>query len=182
MQNIRTLALATACVAALCTAGAAHAAQAAQITVDMHLAAANGPGKDIGTIAFEDTDKGLSIRPRLMHLHEGLHGFHVNENASCAAGTKNGEAVPALAAGGPLGPVTTVKKDGKATQARKGDLPGLYVHYDGMAYTPTVAPHLKTADLKGHAIIIEALGPAYDDAPKPVGGAIKRVACGVVMR
>lgn len=170
MRKLRTLTLAASCVAALSAAGSA---QAATVTVDMHLAAANGPGKEIGTIEFEDTPGGMTIRPRLMRLQEGLHGFHLDQYPSCAAKEKNGEMVPALAAGEPLG------GNGKD---RPGDLPGLYVHYDGAAYTPTITPRLKTSDLYGHAIVIDALGAGYPDAPKQVGGAVARVACGVVTR
>ncbi len=170
MRKIHPLALALSCAAALFTA---DAAQAATVTVTMHKATTGGPGKDLGTIAFEDTSQGMAITPRLMGLQEGLHGFHVDEFPNCAAKKKNGIAVPALAAGNPLG----ADQPGKG---HPGDLPGLYVHYDGAAYTPTVAPAMKTADLIGHAIVIDALGPAYRDAPKPVGGAILRVACGVV--
>lgn len=172
MQNFRTFTFAATCLAALSLAGGA---QAAQVTVDIHLATANGPGKELGTIAFEDTTQGMTIRPRLMGLPEGLHGFHVDEFPSCAAKKKNGEVVPALAAGKPLGSGTSGKD-------HPGDLPGLYVHYDGAAYTPTVAPHMNTAGLFGHAIVIDALGPDYPNAPKKVGGEVARFACGVVMR
>lgn len=172
MRKLHPLALAVSCAAALFTA---DGAQAATITVTMHEATVGGLGKDLGTIAFEDTPQGMAITPRLMGLQEGLHGFHVDEFPSCAAKKKNGVPVPALAAGNPLG----ADKPGKN---HPGDLPGLYVHYDGAAYTPTVAPNMKTADLADHAIVIDALGPAYRDAPKPVGGIILRVACGVVMR
>lgn len=172
MCKFRPVALALSCAAALFTAGAA---QAATLTVTMHKATVDGPGKDLGTIAFEDTPQGMVITPRLMGLQEGLHGFHVDEFPSCAAKKKNGVTVPALAAGNPLG----TDKPGKD---HPGDLPGLYVHYDGASYNPTIAANIKTADLVGHAVVIDALGPAYRDAPKPVGGAVLRVACGVVPR
>tara|TARA_R110000824_G_scaffold216221_1_gene402844 strand:+ start:533 stop:1051 length:519 start_codon:yes stop_codon:yes gene_type:complete len=172
MCKFRSVALVLSCAAVLFTADAAHAAT---VTVAMHKATVDGPGKDLGTIAFEDTPQGMVITPRLMGLQEGLHGFHVDEFPSCAAKKKNGVTVPALAAGNPLG----TDKSGKD---HPGDLPGLYVHYDGAAYNPTIAPNIKTADLVGHAIVVDALGPAYRDAPKPVGGAVQRVACGVVLR
>jgi Cu-Zn family superoxide dismutase len=179
MYKLRTLGLAAACAAALFGAGAA---QAATITVTMHLATDTGPGKEMGTVEFEDTDQGLLITPRLMRLHEGMHGFHVTETANCAPGKKNGETVPALAAGQPLTAGTATQQAASEEQGRLGDLPGLYVHYDGAAYNKTVKPQLKTSDLVGHAIVIDALGPQYRDAPKPRGGDILRVACGVVMR
>lgn len=167
MKVLRTAALAATCFAILSTPGAA---EAAKTTVTMFLATADGPGKEIGTIAFEDTPKGLNIRPRMMQLHEGTHGFHLYEHATCAAQDKNGVAVPALAAGGPV----TLGK-GAAVQ-----LPNLYVHYDGASYSPVLAPDVTVADLANHAVVLDALGPAYHDAPLPVGGDIRRVACGVV--
>lgn len=167
MKTLRTVALAATCFATLFTAGAAEAAKA---TVTMFLAKADGPGMKIGTIAFEDTPKGLKIRPRMMNLHEGTHGFHLYANATCAPREKNGVAVPALAAGGPVN-----SDKGPAVK-----LPNLYVHYDGASYNKEMAPNVKVADLYGHAVVLDALGPAYQDAPKPVGGAIRRIACGVV--
>jgi len=45
---------------------------------------------------------------------------------------------------------------------------------------PVTAPHLKLADLHGHAIVIHAGSDNYADEPKPLGGGGARIACGVV--
>lgn len=174
MQKLRTLAVAASCAAALFITGAA---QAAKVTVDMHRVTADGVGKDLGTISFKDTDKGLEIQPRLMGLQEGLHAFQLDAFPSCATRKQDGVKVPALGAGQPYDP-NLAGLEGKGKPA--GDLPGLYVNYGGDAYSTIVAPNLKTADLEGHSIVIDALGPAYKDAPKPIDGMTARVACGVV--
>lgn len=178
MQNYRPLMFVASCFAALTVA---MTARADTVTVTMYLATDNGPGKEMGTIEFEDTPLGMKITPRLMRLREGLHPIHVNELPSCAAKEKNGEIVPALGAGDTL---KSDKPGNRGTLEGKrhfGDLPDMYAHYDGAAYHQTLAPHMKTSDLLGRSIVIDALGPAYRDAPKPRGGAPLRVACGVVL-
>lgn len=168
MKKMRIVALAATSFVILSAAGPADAAKT---TVTMFLATANGPGAEIGTISFKDTPEGMQIRPRLLSLHEGTHGFHLYAHPTCAPEDKNGVSVPALAAGGPV----------KSGDGSPVELPNLYVHYDGASYDKEIAPNVKVADLYGHAVVVDALGPAYGTkAPAPVGGEIRRVACGVV--
>ena len=49
---------------------------------------------------------------------------------------------------------------------------------DGVTRTDVVAPRLKTADLRGRALIVHAGGDTYSDTP-PLGGGGARIACGV---
>lgn len=171
MQKLRTLTLAASCVAAL---GIAGTAQAATVTVTMYRATANGPGEKLGTIAFKDSAIGMRIKPSLLGLKEGLHALRVDSYPSCAAKKKGGRMVPALAAGG----VATLGKTA-TNKGYPGKLPGLYVGYEGYAYQRTVAANLKTADLTGHAIVIQARASKYFTPPKPHHGEI-RIACGMV--
>ena len=85
-----------------------------------------------------------------------------------------------LGAGGHFDPAATAKHLGPAGDGHKGDMPVLVVAPDGTATSPAVSPHLKVADVKGHAIVIHAGGDNYSDQPAPLGGGGARIACGVV--
>jgi len=131
-----------------------------------------GHGPLIGRILFIDSPKGLLIQPNLANLAPGKHGFHIHEIPSC---DDNG-----LAAGPHYDPKNTKKHLGPNGNGHLGDLPVLVVGENGMDTTAVIAPHLKVADLKGHAIIIHEFGDNYSDTPKPNGGGGARVACGVI--
>ena len=81
-------------------AAALGTAAAAEISVPMFLAEAQGAGRAIGQVVIAETPYGLVFVPQLTGLPPGLHGFHVHENPSCDAKDKDGTPVPALAAGG----------------------------------------------------------------------------------
>jgi len=86
-----------------------------------------------------------------------------------------------MAAGGHFDPANTKKHLGPdAMGGHKGDLPVLKVAADGTATGLLLAPHLKLADLAGHALMIHAGGDNYADQPKPLGGGGARIACGVI--
>lgn len=156
-------------------------AGAAEVTVTMNAFKPDGQVVQIGTIAFEDTPRGLKIWPNLSGLTEGEHGFHVHQNPSCAAGVQNGRRVPGLAAGGHYDPGKTGKHLGPDGNGHLGDLPVLYVDAGGNADRVALAPRLKTSDLKGRSIVIHAGGDTYSDSPAPLGGGGARIACGVVV-
>jgi len=140
----------------------------------------SGVGKIIGVITFTDSDKGLIIKPDLAELTPGLHGFHIHEKTSCAAGEKDGKMVAGLGAGGHFDPSKSGKHEGPAGQGHRGDLPALEVAADNGAEKPLLAPHLKLADIVGHAIIIHEGADNYSDTPKPLGGGGGRIACGII--
>lgn len=143
--------------------------QAAQISTKIY--GVNGSNKSIGTVLFTDTPYGLLITPNLTTLPAGSHGFHLHQHANC------GE--HAMAAGGHFDPKNTNQHLGPYGEGHLGDLPLLYVDTDGLAHTPTLAPRLKTDDLKGLSIMIHAGGDNYTNSP-PLGGGGTRIACGKV--
>jgi Cu-Zn family superoxide dismutase len=147
--------------------------------VVMHLITAKGEGKEIGTITLTDTPGGLSIVADLKGLPAGKHGFHVHENADCSPGKKDGKVAAGMAAGGHFDPMKTGKHMGPMGEGHEGDLPYLTVAKNHTATETLVAPHLKVADVKGHAIVIHKGGDNYSDKPKPLGGGGERIACGV---
>lgn len=171
----KTLAVITA--AALMSAGAAFAAE---IVVQMNLIDAQGIGKTIGTVTIAEGPGGLVLTPALTGLPPGAHGFHVHQDASCAAGEKEGKMVPGLAAGGHYDPAATARHEGPAGTGHLGDLPALTADADGKVTQPVSAPRLKLADVAGRSLMIHAGGDTYSDAPAPLGGGGARIACGVI--
>jgi len=159
------------------------AAIAAEKTIPVYLLTddkpAHGIGEKIGTVTFEDSEKGLVIKPHLKGLSPGEHGFHIHEKASCEGGEKDNKWNPGLAAGGHLDPQHTGKHLGPYGQGHLGDLPVLVVDKNHQANKAVVAPRLKMADIEGHSIMIHAGGDNYSDNP-PMGGGGARIACGVI--
>jgi Cu-Zn family superoxide dismutase len=163
---------------ALVAAGAG--AQAAETTVTLNLAQAEGAGPVVGTVRLVETLYGLAFYPSLTGLPPGLHGFHVHENASCAASQTDGKTIPAGAAGGHLDPLGSKHHGEPWGDGHLGDLPALYVSTDGIASNPVLAPRLRLADVVHHALMVHAGGDNHSDHPTVLGGGGARVACGVI--
>lgn len=160
-----------------CTASLAYA----DVTVNMHEAGEQGAGKAIGTVTISESQYGLVFTPKLSGLSAGVHGFHVHENPSCDAAEKDGKTTPAQAAGGHLDPKKTGKHGLPWGDGHLGDLPALYVHDDGTADTPVLAPRLTSlADVKERSLMVHKGGDTYSDHPEPLGGGGARMACGVI--
>ena len=170
---LRTLLLAS-------TGLASTLALAAELSVPMNAVNASGNTQAVGSVRIVETVYGLVFYPSLSGLAPGLHGFHMHENPSCAPGTQNGNAVPALAAGGHLDPQTTKKHGEPWGDGHLGDLPALYVAPDGSAPNPVLAPRLKLADVQNRSLMVHAGGDNHADHPAPLGGGGARVACGVI--
>ena len=165
---------------AVTLAAAAAGVHAAETTVTLNLAQAAGAGPVVGTVRIVETPYGLAFYPALAGLPPGLHGFHVHENASCAASEANGGVVPAGAAGGHLDPLGSKHHGEPWGDGHLGDLPPLYVSNDGVAGNPVLAPRLKLADVVHHALMLHAGGDNHSDHPAALGGGGARVACGVI--
>jgi Cu-Zn family superoxide dismutase len=165
---------------ALGLVAAVAGARAAETTVTLNLAQADGTGPAVGTVRIVETQYGLAFYPSLTGLPPGLHGFHVHVNASCAAAEVDGKIVPAGAAGGHLDPLGSKHHGEPWGDGHLGDLPPLYVSNDGIAGNPVLAPRLKLADVVHHALMVHAGGDNHSDHPAPLGGGGARVACGVI--
>ena len=163
------------------TAGFAACAQAKAETVSLNLISPEGTGAPVGTIDLEDSANGLVLKLDLKGLPPGSHGFHLHAKPSCAPAEQDGKMAAGIGAGGHFDPSETHKHLGPdAEGGHQGDLPLLNVADDGTATGSLLAPHLKLADIAGHAIMIHAGGDNYSDQPKPLGGGGPRIACGVV--
>jgi Cu-Zn family superoxide dismutase len=146
----------------------------------MNLADEKGAWGAIGQIVISETPYGLVFTPALTGLPQGLHGFHVHENPSCAPQEKDGKMVPALAAGGHYDPTGSKKHGLPWGDGHLGDLPALTVDASGTATNPVLAPRLKMADVKGRSLMIHLGGDNHADHPAPLGGGGARLACGVI--
>lgn len=157
---------------------------AAEKTVDIYRVTASadnkGIGEKIGTITFEDTKKGLSVRPHLTGLTPGEHGFHIHENPSCDSAEKDGKWVAADAAGNHFDPEHTSAHLGPKGKGHLGDLPKLIVDKKGNTQFAGVAKRLTLAQIEGHSVVIHEHGDNYSDKPSALGGGGPRIACGVI--
>ena len=169
MTRIFTLALALASSVAF-----------ADTTVTLNAVDANGVGAAVGTVTISESPYGLVLTPALSGLAPGLHGFHLHQNPSCAAGVSEGKTVPAFGAGPHYDPAKSGRHGAPWGDGHLGDLPALYVDADGKATQPVLAPRVKSADLKGRALMVHAGGDNHADHPMPLGGGGARVACGVI--
>lgn len=136
-------------------------ANADSISVSLREATADAPGKDTGRIELEDSRYGLVIKPDLSGLAPGLHGRHVHENPNCGPANKEGEVVPAGAAGGHYDPENTNRHAGPYGDGHLGDLPNLTVERDGTVSIPVLAPRVEIADIQGRAVMIHAGADRY---------------------
>jgi Cu-Zn family superoxide dismutase len=163
-----------AAIFALC--GTAHAG----LSVQMNLVDEKGVGQVVGSVDISESPYGVVFSPALTGMPQGVHGFHVHENASCAPKEKDGKMVPALAAGGHYDPAGSKRHGPPWGDGHLGDLPALVVDAGGNASNPVLAPRLKMADLKGRSLMVHVGGDNHADHPAPLGGGGARMACGVI--
>lgn len=152
----------------------------ADITVPVNSVTDKGVGASVGEVTVSESKYGLVFTPALKQLAPGVHGFHLHQNPSCEPAEKEGKMTPAQAAGDHFDPAGSKKHGMPWGDGHLGDLPPLYVTAEGIASQPVLAPRLKLADVKGHALMIHAGGDNHADHPAPLGGGGARVACGVI--
>ncbi|MDG0857647.1 superoxide dismutase family protein [Roseateles puraquae] len=158
------------------------AAYAADQTVTLYEARADGPGPSVGTVRILETPYGLALYPQLSGLPQGAHGFHFHENGSCAPSTgPTGNVIPAGGAGGHLDPKGSKHHGEPWGDGHLGDLPPLYVMADGQATNPVLAPRImKLSEVAGRALMIHVGGDNHSDHPAALGGGGARLACALV--
>jgi superoxide dismutase, Cu-Zn family len=183
MDQGRLGAVAIALALAIGTSVATVPAYAASVKINVNAVTAEGVGKPLGTVTATETAKGVEFAPTLSDLPPGDHGFHVHAKGSCDPAPdpdKGGTTAAAFGAGGHFDPDATGKHLGPDGMGHKGDLPALNADDNGKATRKVLAPHLKLADIAGHALMIHAGGDNYSDQPQKLGGGGARIACGVI--
>ena len=152
----------------------------ADTTVQMNMVDAKGVSASVGQVTISESKYGMVFTPSLKGLPPGLHGFHLHQNPSCDAKEKDGNMVPALAAGGHYDPTDSKHHNTPWGDGHLGDLPPLFVDAGGNASQPVLAPRLKAADLAGRSLMVHMGGDNHADHPAALGGGGARMACGVI--
>jgi Cu-Zn family superoxide dismutase len=154
--------------------------------------AATADGTKLGTVRFRDSVYGLLVEPDLHGMAPGPHAAHVHEKGSCAPSGGNGpsaghESTPGhgeMTMGGEAGahfdPKGTGRHSGPYGDGHLGDLPDLIVEADGTSTIPMLAPRLKAADLRGHALILHGGPDHYLDGADHAHAMGARTYCGVI--
>jgi len=155
-------------------------ASAGEVSADVYRTTKEGQGDKIGRAVFADKEGGVDIMVDFQGLPPGIHGFHVHENPDCAPTTKDGQIIPAGAAGGHFDPHKTGKHLGPDGGGHLGDLPALTVGEDGKVKTTLHLNGVQAADFKNRSLMIHAGGDNYSDQPTVLGGGGARFACGVL--
>jgi Cu-Zn family superoxide dismutase len=164
----------------VCMAAVTWLVAAEPVVVQMKQVSAEGVGQPMGTITLAETEHGVLITPQLEGLTPGLHGFHIHQNPDCSPGEKDGKKTAALAAGDHVDTGKSGQHAGPYGTGHQGDLPALYADAAGKVTLPVLAPRLKLADFKGHALMVHAGGDNYADTPEKLGGGGARIGCGTI--
>ena len=133
-----------------------------------------------GTVTFAPSDLGMQVTYMLDGLTEGVYGFHVHENGSCANG--EGGAVGG-AAGGHFNPdgVAHGAPNLPAGQRHVGDLGNIHALSDQRilgSFNESVASLEGPESIVGKALVIHARED--DFTTQPTGNAGPRIGCGIV--
>ena len=156
---------------------------AAEITVPLYEATAEGAGNKLGEVVISESDFGLVFTPKLAGVASGIHGFHIHANASCEPSkSDDGKITPAGAAGGHFDPAKTGAHKGPYDKSgHQGDLPALYADANGNVSYPVLSPKFKKiSEVKGHALMLHAGGDNHSDQPVTLGGGGARFGCGTI--
>ena len=136
-----------------------------------------------GTVTFTElAEDQLRVEYAISGLEPGLHGFHVHENGSCAAGD---DGTPGGAAGGHFNPTDHPHGGPDASSAARhtGDFGNIVATERGVAsgtLTDNVARLMGADGISGKALLIHA---GEDDLQsQPSGDAGARVGCGIIGR
>ncbi|UOQ44026.1 superoxide dismutase family protein [Halobacillus salinarum] len=151
--------------------------EAGQETLTVHLK--DKEGKEVGTAALEQEDKGVQIDLEASGLPEGEHGFHIHEKGAC-------EQPDFKSAGGHFNPADVSHGTKSEDGPHAGDLKNINVGAEGSIQKQvtnekvTLKKGEKNSLLKegGTALVIHS--GADDYKSQPSGDAGKRIACGVI--
>jgi superoxide dismutase, Cu-Zn family len=152
-------------------AATASSASSAQGSV----AVRDASGRELGTLAIDETPSGLAVTGSLVGLAPGEHGIHFHTTGKCEA--------PFESAGGHWNPANRQHGATNPQGPHLGDLSNITVGADSTATVSVTSPGgtLRGAnallDADGAALVIHAA--ADDNRTDPSGNSGARIACGV---
>ena len=133
-------------------------------------------GKELGTVEFSNTPKGVLVRAVLEGLPQGTHGFHIHAVGKCEP--------PFESAGGHYNPTNAEHGFNSEGGPHAGDMVNLNVPESGEVTFETINTMITISgenmllDDDGSAVVIHE--GADDYASQPAGDAGARIACGVI--
>jgi Cu/Zn superoxide dismutase len=181
---MRVPGIAIAALAATLTTGT----HAGEIKLALHQMTATAASGDAGWLRHTGRRDSYP-RPRARTLDRarpartgaGPQAAHVHENPDCSPAKRNGELVPAGAAGGHFDPQKTGRHEGPCGPGHLGDLPNLTIEGNGTATIPVLAPRLKLAYIRGRALMIHAGADRYHGhVAQAHGKGGMRMYCGII--
>lgn len=138
----------------------------------------NPAGAIVGAAFFEQTAVGVRISVEFNGLPPGLHAIHLHSVGACSPDF--------MVAKGHINPAGVVHGIKNPHGPDNGDLPNIFVNRHGRAVVEMLTPwvsvrsgRIPLLDADGSTLIIHA--NTDDHVSQPIGGAGKRIACGVIM-
>jgi Cu-Zn family superoxide dismutase len=153
----------------------AGAPDASTKTAEANITMLGKDGTAVGTLTFEQTDKGVTMKGTFTGLKPGPHGFHIHEKGDC--GGKD-----AKNAGKHFNPTGAKHGPPESGTRHAGDFGNIVADKEGNATFEVTTDSLTVApgdnSVIGKAVIIH--GKKDDGKSQPAGNSGPPIACGVI--
>ena len=124
-----------------------------------------------GTVHFEKTEEGVSVKAAIKGLSAERHGFHIHQFGDCSA-------LDGTSAGGHFNPLEKEHNSPDVMNRHIGDMGNITTNPEGISTVDYVDKAISIDIIIGRGVIIHA---GEDDfTSQPSGSAGPRIACGVI--